>query len=120
MRRRSPASDLSGLEGGGNAVEAGATYEHISFYERRLDHESILSRSGRAMAHDEEQERHSAVKQKPVDSLKNHPFLGGGAPPGFCRLRDGCGECSGGVRRFLRGAPLNIYPDWRGLGMQLC
>ena len=33
---------------------------HI-FYERRLDHESILSRSGRAMAHDEEQERHSAV-----------------------------------------------------------
>ena len=43
--------------------------EHI-FYERRLDHESILSRSGRAMAHDEEQERHSAVKQKPVDSLK--------------------------------------------------
>ena len=26
-------------------AEAGATYEHI-FYERRLDHESILSRSG--------------------------------------------------------------------------
>ena len=39
-------------------------------YERRLDHESILSRSGRTMAHDEEQDRHSAVKQKPVDSLK--------------------------------------------------
>ena len=74
MRRRSPASDLSRLEGGGNAVEAGATYEHISFYERRLDHESILSRSGRAMAHDEEQERHLAVKQKPVDSLKNTHF----------------------------------------------
>ena len=34
----------------------------------------ILSRSGRAMAHDEEQERHSAVKQKPVDSLKNTHF----------------------------------------------
>ena len=50
--------------------ETGATYEHI-FYKRRLDHESILSRSGRAMAHDEVQERHSAVKQKPVDSLKN-------------------------------------------------
>ena len=31
-------------------------------------------RSGRAMAHDEEQERHSAVKQKPVDSLKNTHF----------------------------------------------
>ena len=30
----------------------------------------FLSRSGRAMAHDEVQERHSAVKQKPVDSLK--------------------------------------------------
>ena len=66
------------------------TYEH-TFYERRLDHESILSRSGRAMAHDEEQEGHSAVKQKPVDSLKNTPFLGGGAPPGFFRLRDGSG-----------------------------
>ena len=50
--------------------ETGATYEHI-FYKRRLDHESILSRSGRAMAHDKEQEGHSAVKQKPVDSLKN-------------------------------------------------
>ena len=37
----------------------------------RLDHESILSRSGRAMAHDEEQDGHSAVKQKPVDFLKN-------------------------------------------------
>ena len=36
---------------------------------------SILSRSGRAMAHDEVQERHSAVKQKPVDSLKNTHFL---------------------------------------------
>ena len=39
-----------------------------------LDYESIShaisSRSGRAMAHDEEHERHSAVKQKPVDSLK--------------------------------------------------
>ena len=23
-----------------------------------------------------------------------------------------------GVGGFLRGAPLNIYPDWRGLGMQ--
>ena len=50
--------------------ETGATYEHI-FYKRRLDHESILSRSGRAMAHDKEQEGHSAVKQKTVDSLKN-------------------------------------------------
>ena len=28
-----------------HSQEAGATYEHI-FYERRLDHESILSRSG--------------------------------------------------------------------------
>ena len=65
--------------------ETGATYEHI-FYKRRLDHESILSRSGRAMAHDKEQEGHSAVKQKPVEK---HPFMGGGAPPGFCRLRDG-------------------------------
>ena len=27
------------------------------------------------MAHDEVQERHSAVKQKPVDSLKNTHFL---------------------------------------------
>ena len=40
------------------------------FYERRLDHESILSRSGRAMAHDEEQDGHSVVKQKPVDSAE--------------------------------------------------
>ena len=32
------------------------------------------TRSGRAMAHDKEQERHSAVKQKPVDSLKNTHF----------------------------------------------
>ena len=39
-----------------------------------LDHESFSSRSGRAMAHDEERERHSAVKQKPVDSLKNTHF----------------------------------------------
>ena len=31
----------------------GATCEHI-FYERRLDYKSILSRSGRAVAHDEE------------------------------------------------------------------
>jgi hypothetical protein len=45
------------------------------------------------MAHDEEQEGHSAVKQKPIDTLKNtHYFMGGGAlVPGFCRLRDGSG-----------------------------
>ena len=36
---------------------AGATYEHIFymiFFERRLDYKSILSRSGHAVAHDEE------------------------------------------------------------------
>ena len=62
------------------------TYKHI-FYERRLDHESIFSRSGRAMAHDEEQEGHSAVKQNPADSLKS-THLWVVAP----RLRPGIGR----------------------------
>ena len=35
-----------------------ATYEHI-FYEDQRDNWSILSRSGRAIAHDEEPPRHS-------------------------------------------------------------
>ena len=54
------------------ATQNGSHCSPRPFYERRLDHESILSRSGRAMAHDEEQDGHSVVKQKPVDSdLKN-------------------------------------------------
>ena len=57
-----------------HSLEAGATYEHI-FYERRLDHGSILSRSGRAMAHDEEQLGHSAVKQN-RPTLSKAPIYG--------------------------------------------
>ena len=40
------------------SLEAGATYEHI-LYEQKRDNGSILSRSGRAIAHDEEPSRHS-------------------------------------------------------------
>ena len=40
------------------SLEAGATCEHI-FYEQQRDNWSILSRSGRAVAHDEEPSRHS-------------------------------------------------------------
>jgi hypothetical protein len=41
----------------GSLPLAGAAYEH-NFYEQRLDYESILSRSERATAHDEEPPRH--------------------------------------------------------------
>ena len=93
------------------ATQNGSHCSPRPFYERRLDHESILSRSGRAMAHDEEQDGHSVVKQKPVDSDLKNTHLGiimlyvgrasWRAPPGFCRLTGtgresnvALGECS--------------------------
>ena len=46
-------------------------------------------------AHDEEQVQGQFGGQtKPGRLSQKHPFMGGGAPPGICRLRDGW-ECSG-------------------------
>ena len=62
------------------SYEAGSTYEHI-FYEEQRDNWSILSRSGHAVAHDEEppRARHSNVWRKSVSLPKKGRRCGGGA-----------------------------------------
>ena len=69
------------------------TYEHI-FYERRLDHELLFYRDlGARWLHDVDDSRWRPSKEK-----NGRKRVGG----------------------FLRCAPLNICPDWKGLGMQWC
>ena len=66
--------------------------EHIFYESGGSTTSPFVSRSasGRAMAHDEEQDGHSAVKQKPVDSLsnslKNTHFVWVVAPPAWIVL----------------------------------
>jgi hypothetical protein len=77
------------------------SYEHI-FYERRLGYKSILSRSGHAVAHDEERsafERlgkragHTAQVAKFGDAPRNRAY--GSRVSGVCPRRSGTGrECS--------------------------
>ena len=78
------------------SLEAGATYEHI-FYEQQRDNRSILSRSGRAIAHDEEPSRHSNGWRISASTELSLTKKG---------------------RRCGGGAPLRICPDWKGVGMQ--
>ena len=71
----------------GSGCNIYATYEHI-FYERRLDYKSTLSRSGRAVAHDEERTGHSNGWAK---GLPRGPNLDTWSALGGCRVRDGSG-----------------------------
>ena len=59
------------------------------------------------MAHDEEQERAFGGQTKTGGLSQIHPYMGGGAPPGICRLRRGSGRVANtagtGARRGVGG-----------------
>ena len=69
---------MANVETRRNSYEAGSTYEHI-LYEEQRDNWSILSRSGRAIAHDEDRPpRHlNGWKISENRAIVNHPFWKG-------------------------------------------
>ena len=52
------------------------------------------------MAHDEEQERAFGGQTKTGGLSQIHPYMGGGAPPGICRVRRRIGGCGVKLQRL--------------------